>query len=363
MTEPIKAANIASEKPSTDAQGKWFKVETPNGPYFTPFKAFKNGYKYDFFTAGAGDKNPTPSEIVDMLKEKKADTNIDKIHSWYGDVFYTTKLISKNKIDDSFLAEVPAGVYSHMQGDGQTVPERLVPFNLREDTNMVTTSIIGRVKKDIEKFICSENVYNDLGIIYKLGFLLYGPPGNGKTTIIRNILSHTDVLKNSVIVFCNTIIPSLQFLMEVKKTMSDRMKVFIFEELTTTVKATLPEQLLNFLDGELSTPNTILFATTNYPEKLPGNIVDRPSRFDKLYQFNFPDAKERADLLKFFLKKEAIPVDLVQATENLSVAAIKEACLTSILHEIPLQEIAKELRNRHNICKTHFKEAKSVGFN
>ena len=48
------------------------------------------------------------------------------------------------------------------------------------------------------------------------------------------------------------------------------------------------ENLLTFLDGESSWDNTVTIATTNYPEDLPANLVDRPGRFDTFIEYGNP---------------------------------------------------------------------------
>ena len=45
--------------------------------------------------------------------------------------------------------------------------------------------------KKLDFFVDNEQWYNDRGIPYTLGFLLYGSPGCGKTSFIKAILNYT----------------------------------------------------------------------------------------------------------------------------------------------------------------------------
>ncbi len=139
------------------------------------------------------------------------------------------------------------------------------------------------------------------------------------------------------------------------------MKFFVFEELTSNLHDEFISRLLTFLDGELSVDKSIILATTNYPEKLPGNIVNRPSRFDKLFEFDFPNDQERAALLKHFLGRKVTPEEVLRS-KDLSVADLKEVALFTAFNKTELLVGIKEVKDRASLCKRVFKKSTNMGF-
>jgi len=105
---------------------------------------------------------------------------------------------------------------------------------------------------------------------------------------------------------------------------------------------------LNILDGVDSIDNTLIIATTNYPERIPDNLIDRPGRFDSLYEVGFPTTDVRLAYLKEQLSL-ASEVDLMQAvqmTEGYSIAYLKELVVASQIYDKKLFEIIKTFKER-----------------
>ena len=133
----------------------------------------------------------------------------------------------------------------------------------------------------------SEEFYRERGIPYKLGILLYGEPGTGKSSLVHAIASelNKDVivltagailngkLNKYNMVCCDT--PPIIVIEEIDTIVSSRQQD---KELSENQKSILSE-LLNFLDGPSSPDSCVVIATTNHIEKLDPAII-RSGRFD-----------------------------------------------------------------------------------
>lgn len=149
-----------------------------------------------------------------------------------------------------------------------------------------------RILDDVREFLKSSKWYEERGIPYRRGYLLYGPPGCGKTSFITALAGH---LEYSICVV-NLSDPGLtddrlNYLMAVAPTQSiilleDIDSAFVSREETQSMKVAYEglnrvtfSGLLNMLDGVASSEARILFMTTNYLERLDPALI-RPGRVD-----------------------------------------------------------------------------------
>lgn len=321
---------------------KWFKIEGKD--FYTPFKQEKTEYFH------LDNKVPTPGEIVDTI-------NSNKECMYMGDGFFERTI----EISKDAEVELPPGIYRYKPASGGE-REGLLSFQLREDEYIPLGDFFEKVKSDLRTFFEAKNSYEQLGTLYKLGILLYGLPGNGKTTIIRHIINEV-LPKESVIVFIAGDLPSFEFNRTLKETLHNRLKVFIFEELTTNInRHNYVADLLNFLDGEESLHNQLVIATTNYPENLPGNVVNRHSRFDKLYEFAPPSTDARIKLLTRYLDREPSPEE-ISKTKDKSIADIKEIVIRMKIGNQTFLEALKDISDRESRSKRAFAKPTNIGFN
>lgn len=324
----------------------WYKGGRQGDHFYTPFTASKREFMY----AGDGTKAPTPKEMVEFLEAHP--------DAWVGN---SSKLFECYITDKSPMKEVtvPNGSYFYRAGGGG-VPDRLVPFTLRQEDFVNCNTMFDNVINDITKFISSEDIYKANGLFFKLGILMYGAPGAGKSLIIRKIIS--EIVDNSLAIFFERDFPSEEMLVKIEETMGNRIKIFVIEELASDIREDwYVKRLLTFLDGEMSVRKSIILATTNYPEQLPANIVDRPSRFDRLYKFDNPSIAAKKMLLEKFLGREVIEAEL-EGSKDFSIADIKEAAVCVLVNKMTLAQAIKGLKDRKALCKRAFAAPRSTGF-
>lgn len=140
---------------------------------------------------------------------------------------------------------------------------------------------------DVEKFVKSEKWYIDRGIPYRRGFLLYGPPGNGKSSAVVAVASElkldicivnlgTSNMGDDGLMTLMSSVPQHAILL-----MEDIDCVFEHREGTEDKDSKITfSGLLNALDGVAASEGRVLFMTTNHIEKLDPALI-RPGRCDQ----------------------------------------------------------------------------------
>ena len=168
-------------------------------------------------------------------------------------------------------------------------PEMRVKLDVSMDKETIKTySFPDKDKLDnlFDSFF-NENVIKkvkELGFYHKVGVLLYGKEGTGKSTIIKSY-AYKVLENNNGLVFYFTsnqyVNKCWDFIRKIRA-IQDNPIVVVFEEMDMYVQKTseVPEGYLKtILDGNNSIDNCIILGATNYIDSIPKAIKDRPSRF------------------------------------------------------------------------------------
>ncbi|KZO96830.1 P-loop containing nucleoside triphosphate hydrolase protein [Calocera viscosa TUFC12733] len=200
------------------------------------------------------------------------------------------------------------------------------------------------VKKDVYGFFESEQIYKELGIAWKRGMIMWGPPGNGKTITIKAIMKDCDAKG-----FAPLYVKSFQSYMGEEGSMQmvfDKARqmspcVLIFEDLDALINDRNRSFFLNQLDGLSNNDGMLCIGTTNHFERLDPGLSERPSRFDRKYLFDNPDWEERKLYSKYWQNKlaanekisfpDTLVDDIASRTADFSFAYLKEAFVSSLV--------------------------------
>lgn len=247
--------------------------------------------------------------------------------------------------------------------------------------DMALTDAHRSVVSEIEKFIERGPWYRERGLAWKRGYLLEGPPGNGKSRFVRSLAQHFDlpivvvrpgVISDATLNDCMThhmsaehptilLIEDIDAVYDSERRLKNSMFGMMgpMRSTRSTANATAPDgkvastddrnfgmggipfdTLLNTIDGVDASKAFLLFVTTNHPDKVDpaigGGGKPRPGRIDRIVQFNPPTAEGRRKIIARILIDEPAEVidGLVVSTDGASGAITQEAAIHYVLEKI-----------------------------
>jgi len=196
------------------------------------------------------------------------------------------------------------------------------------------------IRSDFKRFLGACERYERLGIAWRRGALLIGPPGNGKTHCVRALVKELGVSS----LYVQSLSHHYQTPEQLWQQVFDRARglrpcVLVLEDLDSLVTEENRSFFLNQLDGFEQNHGLIVLATTNHPERIDSAIIDRPSRFDRKYHFNLPTLAERRNYLSSWQHRLADDTgwtedeidDIASVTEDFSFAYLKELIISSVM--------------------------------
>ena len=229
-------------------------------------------------------------------------------------------------------------------------------------------SIADNVINEFDTFWTMKDRYLDRGEPHKRGFLLWGPPGGGKTCTVSFIIKDFIEQGNIVFVFNYNLMESLNSFKNIEP---DRKILIVMEDIDSLIKDRHEEQaVLEFLDGSIQHSNTIVIATTNYPEELPDRIINRPSRFDRVAYVGAPSLQDRTLYLSTKSKDLSNPQikGWAKETEGWTLAHLKELIVAVEIFKLDYDETLERIntmrskREHSENYEKEFRGKRKTGF-
>ena len=232
---------------------------------------------------------------------------------------------------------IPAEILEKMavrKEDFMDALKLIEPSSLREVTaeipNVKWTDIGGlnevknELREAVELPLLKPDVFKKLGIRPSKGFILYGPPGVGKTLLAKAVATESkanfisvkgpEVLSKwvgesekairEIFKKAKQVAPSIVFLDEIDS-IAPRRGTFGDSGVTER----MVNQLLTSLDGIETLQGVVVIAATNRPDILDSALV-RSGRFDKMIYIPAPDKESRVKILEVHTKSMPLAKDV-----------------------------------------------------
>lgn len=205
-----------------------------------------------------------------------------------------------------------------------------------------------QIYQDAKEFFSRHEWYLNQGIPYRRGYLLFGPPGTGKTSFISALAGKLE-LDICLLSLSSGEVDDNQLNQKLHEAPKNSIIVLedidsIFVDRNTPVnksdKNVTFAGLLNALDGVGSQEGKLLFMTTNHIEKIDPALI-RPGRCDVKIEFKRASKKQLKDLFVRFYKNETQGEEFsLKVQENfLSMAELQGFFLQNSTGEDALKNI------------------------
>lgn len=219
-----------------------------------------------------------------------------------------------------------------------------IPYTRDHDWEslFLPSSIKDELKNLVEGFLSSKEFYKNNNIPWKRGILMYGEPGNGKTSIIRTIISQYNFKPVTIVPGANDEAVREAFAYAEEQSPS----LLYFEDLDSLLEKSVDiSSFLNLMDGISAKNGLLVVATANNVKKLKTNITDRPSRFDRKFEIPLPDQQ----MSFLYLKKWFTNLITAAKCKELAGYAVQHKFSYAYLKELYISAMFESLANNRKV--------------
>lgn len=126
------------------------------------------------------------------------------------------------------------------------------------------------------------------------------------------------------------------------------------------------------IDGIEQPEGIILFATTNYPNELSEALINRPGRFDRIFEMKPPELPQILKLLEYhkIAIKDGDLAKVAKELKSFSMAFVEEfvkstkmTYKSNVISMSQAETILTRIHKHNDLYKNHFENEKSgIGF-
>ncbi|HDY66608.1 MAG TPA: AAA family ATPase [Candidatus Scalindua sp.] len=273
-----------------------------------------------------------------IRKNREKNEHASTLKALFYDSFYITCIFGKNTVKSFMDMVLKYNLDKIIESDSV----RVLTWNFGQWWSMsgVKLKSIDKVflngdKKniilnDIMIFLKAEKEYLDRGIPYKRGYLLHGPPGNGKTTLAAAIANH---LKRDLYSMNLASLGDDDDLIRSFSVLPATDVILLIEDIDTMFESSRKlnknkvsfSTLLNCLDGVFYRHGMISIMTTNNASKLDAALLRR-GRIDIMMEIDNPTENTAKTYVEhFYGGKVSLNGEL--SGVNLPMSTIQDICI------------------------------------
>ena len=215
---------------------------------------------------------------------------------------------------------------------------------------VLPTAQKGEIRLSVEGFFGRREAYRRMGVSWRRGVLLVGPPGTGKTMVTKAAASSVPEHPFLYVRDLSGYDTPEEIIAEVFGRARDLAPaMLVFEDIDGFVGDHNRAVFLNELDGFKANDGLLVLASSNHPERVDEALLKRPSRFDRVFHIGLPEEDERREYCLGLLARPEL-LERVGGRRGAEVLAAKVARATGGFTPAYLQEafVSAALRIAHD---------------
>lgn len=211
------------------------------------------------------------------------------------------------------FAERPSGRCLTYSGGWESDPQLETEIGkvIWEDV-VLAPGLLAGVREAVDGFFRHREAFAAIGFPWRRGILLVGPPGTGKTMMLKAAVASVPSLP---FLYVRDVVPSCQE--AAIRTIFQRARrlapcILAFEDIDGFMDDDNRSLFLNELDGFENNEGLLIIASSNHPGRIDEALLKRPSRFDRVFHVGLPEAAERRSYCRQVLSRSTLAARLAE---------------------------------------------------